>query len=95
VINTKTNTIAETIEVGLLKGKYSLQGSTPNGLELNQENTILYVSNGFDNAVAVVQLGKSSSSKGKGKSVVKGYIPTEAYPAGLKLVKDLVGSRQS
>ncbi len=86
VINTKTNTISENIHVGLLKGKYSLQGSTPNALELNADNTILYVANGFDNAVAVVYLGKNASLNGKGKSRVHGYIPTEAYPGGLKLV---------
>ncbi|MEO6733048.1 MAG: alkaline phosphatase family protein [Ferruginibacter sp.] len=88
VIKTKTNTISETIDVGLLKGKYALQGSTPNALELNADNSILYVANGFDNAVAVVALGKNASSLGKGKSQVTGYIPTEAYPGGLRLIKD-------
>jgi YVTN family beta-propeller protein len=90
VINTKANTVAESIDVGLLKGKNSLQGSTPNALELNDNNTILYVANGFDNAVAVVQLGKNASVTGTGRSKVKGYIPTEAYPGGLKLVKGLL-----
>ncbi|MBC7886891.1 MAG: beta-propeller fold lactonase family protein [Ferruginibacter sp.] len=90
VINTKSNTISESVDVGLLKGKYNLQGSTPNALELNADNTILYVANGFDNAVAVVRLGKNASANGKGKSFVNGYIPTEAYPGGLKLVKDLL-----
>ena len=88
VIHTKTNTIAETIEVGLLKGKYSLQGSTPNGLELSGDNHTLYVANGLDNAIAVVQLGKAASASGKGKSHVTGYIPTEAYPGGLKIIQD-------
>jgi len=88
VISTKTNTVVETIEVGLLKGKYSLQGSTPNGLELNADNTVLYVANGFDNAIAVVKLGKNASVKGQGKSQVTGYIPTEAYPAGIRLIQN-------
>jgi hypothetical protein len=35
-----------------------------------------------------VQLGKNVSSNGKGKSLVLGYIPTEAYPAGLKLINN-------
>jgi YVTN family beta-propeller protein len=86
VINTKTNTVSETIAVGLLKGKYSLQGSTPNGLELSTDNTTLYVANGLDNAIAVVKLGKNAVGNGKGKSQVLGYIPTEAYPGGLKII---------
>lgn len=88
VINTKTNSIAESIPVGLLKVKHSLQGSTPNALELNADNTVLYVANGFDNAIAVVRLGKYASPSGKGRSLVTGYIPTEAYPGGLKLVQN-------
>jgi YVTN family beta-propeller protein len=88
VINTKTNTVTETISIGLLKGKYSLQGSTPNGLELSADNATLYVANGFDNAIAVVQLGNNASASGKGKSQVTGYIPTEAYPGGLKIIGD-------
>ena len=88
VISTKNAKVAETIAVGLLKGKFSLQGSTPNGLELNAANSILYVANGFDNAVAVVSLGKKTASSGKGKSLVTGYIPTEAYPGGLKILND-------
>ena len=83
VINTKTNTIADWIDVGLLKGKNSLQGSSPNALVLNEDNTILYVANGFDNAVAVVSLGKKAATMGKGNSYITGYIPTEAYPGGL------------
>ena len=88
VINTKNNSVVETIEVGLLKGKNSLQGSTPNALELNADNSVLYVANGFDNAVAVINLGKNASANGKGKSQVIGYIPTEAYPGGLKIVNN-------
>lgn len=88
VIQTKNNVISETIEVGLLKGKYSLQGSTPNGLELSADNATLYVANGMDNAVAVIQLGKNASAKGKGMSQVTGYIPTEAYPGGLKVIQN-------
>lgn len=90
VIITKTNSISESIDVGLLKGKNNLQGSTPNALELNADNTILYVANGFDNAIAVVALGTNAGVPGKGSSQVKGYIPTEAYPGGLKLVKNLL-----
>lgn len=86
VINTKNYSIAETIEVGLLKAKNSLQGSTPNALELNAADNILYVANGFDNAVAVINLGKHAASNGKGQTQISGYIPTEAYPCGIKIV---------
>lgn len=88
VIDTRTNKVLETINVGLLRGKGNLQGSTPNALKLNAANTLLYVANGFDNAVAVVQLGKYASARGIGKSWVKGYIPTEAYPGGLTIVQN-------
>jgi YVTN family beta-propeller protein len=88
VINTKTNTVVESIYVGLLKGKQTYQGSTPNGMHLSADNTTLYVSNGLDNAVAVVQLGKTASIQGKGKSIVTGFIPTEAYPAGLTIISN-------
>jgi YVTN family beta-propeller protein len=88
VISTKTNTVVETIGVGLLQGKNSLQGSTPNALTLSADQSILYVANGMDNAIAVVQLSKNSSSYGKGKSIVAGYIPTEAYPGGVEVVQN-------
>lgn len=88
IINTISGKVIETIPVGLINGKHAFNGSTPNGLELNPDNTVLYVSNGLDNAVAVVQLGKNASGNGKGKSTVTGYIPTEAYPAGLKLINN-------
>ncbi len=88
VINTKTNAVVESIYVGLLKGKQTYQGSTPNGMHLSADNSTLYVSNGLDNAVAVVQLGKIASTTGKGKTVVTGYVPTEAYPAGLTIINN-------
>ncbi|NDI16830.1 MAG: ATP-binding cassette domain-containing protein, partial [Verrucomicrobia bacterium] len=88
VINTNTDLVSESIKVGLLNEKLELQGSTPNALELNAENNILYVANGFDNAIAVVRLGKNASVKGMGNSLVTGYIPTEAYPGGIKLIQN-------
>ncbi len=85
VINTKNNVVSETINAGILKGKNSLQGSTPDALTINDAGSILYVANGFDNAIAVVVLGKKASLNGNGISFIKGYIPAEAYPGGLKL----------
>lgn len=88
VISTATNKITEWIDVNLLKGKNYLQGSSPNALVLNAANNILYVANGFDNAVAVVQLGTKAGGVGKSNSYIKGYIPTEAYPGGLAIAKN-------
>jgi YVTN family beta-propeller protein len=73
----------DAIDVKLNPGKKSYIGDTPNALTINQDGTILYVANGLDNAVAMVKLGSNAATKGLGSSVVKGFIPTEAYPGGL------------
>ncbi|TAJ52409.1 MAG: phosphoesterase [Chitinophagaceae bacterium] len=88
VIQTASDKVAETIPVGLLTKTNHLQGSSPNALELNKDNSVLYVANGMDNAVALVQLGKEAASLGKGKTRLLGLIPTEAYPGGLKLINN-------
>jgi hypothetical protein len=72
--------------VGLFSGSLTYYGSSPTALALDQSGTNLYVTNGFDNAVCVVRLGAGVSSSGKGKTVVRGYIPTEAYPGGIVLL---------
>lgn len=83
VINTKTLSLIENIHVGMYPLQRGLQGSTPNGLALNSKNDVLYVSNGLDNAIAWIELGKNVGGKSGQKSKVLGLIPTEAYPAGL------------
>ncbi len=88
VINTHKNEVSESIQVGLFKDKNIYQGSTPNGLFVSEDKTKLYVSNGLDNAIAIVKLGMHASKTGKGKSFVEGYIPTEAYPAGLTIINN-------
>ena len=85
VINANNHQLVENIFVGMA-GK-NLQGSTPNGLALSADGKKLYVSNGLDNAIAVIHLGNSSAKFGTGKTFVEGFIPTEAYPAGL-LIKE-------
>nr|WP_294941076.1 bifunctional YncE family protein/alkaline phosphatase family protein [uncultured Mucilaginibacter sp.] len=72
-----------TLSVKLMPGKKSFVGDTPNALAINADGTILYVANGLDNAVAVMQLGDKAATKGFGAGAVKGFIPTEAYPGGL------------
>lgn len=88
VINTNTNKVVETISVSLSGDTSRLIGDSPNGLAINDAGNTLYVSNGMDNAVAVVSLGENSSATGKGISAVKGFIPTEAYPSGLALTQN-------
>jgi YVTN family beta-propeller protein len=85
VIDAVNDRVAETIPVGLSQVTSGFIGDTPNALTLNNDGTTLYVSNGMDNAIAVVGLGEKSSLTGKGKSAIKGFIPTEAYPSGLVL----------
>lgn len=81
VISTITNTLVDTISVRLNKNADYI-GDSPNALTLDKTGATLYVSNGLDNAIAVVRLGKNATG-GSGASSVIGFIPTEAYPAGL------------
>lgn len=86
VIQSQIDKVIETIPVGLLNRTKNLQGSSPNALQLNKDNTVLYVANGMDNAVAMIALGKQAARSGKGRTSLLGMIPTEAYPGGLALV---------
>lgn len=87
VINTATDKVVETISVRLNGKENPFIGDSPNALVINNSGTLLYVANGMDNAVAVISLGEISSASGKGKTVIEGFIPTEAYPAGLALTE--------
>jgi YVTN family beta-propeller protein len=80
IINTKTDHVADVISVRLNARYNPYVGDAPNALAIDPTGTTLYVANGMDNAVAVVSL--------TGVPVVKGFIPTEAYPAGLCLTSD-------
>ncbi|MGY4538945.1 bifunctional YncE family protein/alkaline phosphatase family protein [Mucilaginibacter gilvus] len=85
VISTGTLESVESIPVKLMPGKKSFVGDTPNALAIDPAGTTLYVANGMDNAVAVVQLGSKAAKGGSGISRVNGFIPTEAYPGGLAI----------
>ncbi len=87
VINTKSGKVVDSISVRLNGEGNSFIGDSPNALAIDNTDSVLYVANGMDNAVAVISLGANSSSLGKGKNVIQGFIPTEAYPAGLALSK--------
>ncbi len=78
--------VSERIPVRLMPGQQGFGGDTPNALAINAAGTTLYVANGLDNAVAVVQLGQAAAYAGAaGPSQLQGFIPTEAYPGGLAL----------
>ncbi len=86
VINTSTGSVSETITVRLQPGINPYFGDSPDGLCVSGDGKYLYVTNGMDNAIAVIRLGKLSSAKGKGKtSLVEGFIPTGAYPSSVVL----------
>ncbi|MDF2430434.1 MAG: hypothetical protein JWP44_65, partial [Mucilaginibacter sp.] len=85
VISVADLSVTENIPVRLVAGNKGFIGDSPNALAINDDGTNLYAANGLDNAVALIKLGQNASLKGKGKSVIKGFIPTEAYPGGLLL----------
>ncbi len=86
VINTLTNNVVETISVRLQPEINPYFGDSPNGLCLSADESVLYVANGMDNALAVISLGKKATRKSKVKSSsVTGFIPTGAYPSGICL----------
>lgn len=86
VIDVKKEKVIDSIEAGLFSKHYAYYGSSPNALMIDSSGKTLFVANGMDNAIAVIKLGKNVSSKGIGKTEVKGFIPTEAYPSGIALI---------
>jgi YVTN family beta-propeller protein len=90
VIDAAKDTVVDLIPVKLNSSEGAFIGDSPNGLAIDDAGTTLYVSNGMDNAIAEVQLGSKASATGTGKSYVAGFIPTEAYPAGLVLADSVL-----
>lgn len=91
VINTKTDMVCENISVRLGEEKNPYWGDSPNGLAISADGKTLYVANGLDNAVAIVNLGKVSSSNLQVEnSSVAGFIPTGAYPGAVCVFRDKV-----
>ncbi len=88
VINTLKDRIAETISVRLQPEINPFWGDSPNGLCLSPDEKILYVANGMDNALAVIELGKNATRNGmNNESKVIGFIPTGAYPSSINILK--------
>lgn len=89
VIRTDTNEVVETI---LCRPEGRLPfGSGSNALALTNDGTTLYVANGTNNCLAMVQLGtlaRGLSAERPEPSRVKGLIPTGWYPGAVRLSAD-------
>lgn len=88
-INTVNDEVSEQISVRLDAKKNDYWGDSPNGLAISSDGKTLYVANGMDNALAVVRLGKlSSTAAGEKDSRIDGFIPTGAYPGAVAVLND-------
>jgi YVTN family beta-propeller protein len=88
VINTSDDKITETISVKLEPDINTYFGDSPDGLCLSPDGKTLYVANGMDNAIAVVKLGRKSTTRSSEEnSVVTGFLPTGAYPSSVCVLK--------
>ena len=90
VINTATDQVTDLLSVKLNRESSSFTGDSPNALAIDDKGMVLYVANGMDNAIAVIKLGHPASASGEGVSAIQGFIPTEAYPAGLVLTDSML-----
>lgn len=87
VINTKVDMVTETISVRLQPEINPFFGDSPNGLCLSPDGKSLFVANGMDNALAVIKLGKNATKRaGKSTSIIKGFVPTGAYPSAISIL---------
>ncbi|WP_416437631.1 alkaline phosphatase family protein [Phnomibacter sp. MR] len=78
VIKTATAAIVEVLNTALYPN--APNGSTTNGMALNEAETTLYVANADNNCLAVFDVQE------KGESRSKGFIPTGWYPTSVKVV---------
>lgn len=90
VIDLSSLKVVNTIDVKLDAHKNGFIGDTPNALAIDDSGTVLYVANGLSNALAVIQLGANAATNGRGKTFIKGFIPTEAYPGGIELKNNIL-----
>jgi YVTN family beta-propeller protein len=88
IISANNDDVIDSVSVKLNPEMKILIGDSPNAIALGDSDSTLYVANGMDNALAVIHLGDNVSASGKGKTYVKGFIPTEAYPSGIVIFKD-------
>jgi len=87
VIDTASDKLVANIQVTapakLFPNTQRYYGANPNSLALSPDETTLYVTNGGENAVAVVKLAEPL-----GKSAVAGLIPTGFYPNSVSASAD-------
>jgi YVTN family beta-propeller protein len=92
VISTASTSVVDSIPVSPFDKSDHYAGSTPDALATDSSGSRLFVANGLNNAVAVVDLGAysgRSASAATGatpagpRPLVLGFIPTEAYPSGI------------
>lgn len=79
IVDVRRGAVVDSIPVGLFSGNVTYYGSSPNALATDGSGSLLYVANGFDNAVCVIRVRDRR---------VLGYIPTEAYPGGVVVLRD-------
>ncbi len=80
VVDTHTDEVTETIS--LLPYEGAPYGSTPNGLALSPDGTVLYVANAGNNDVAVVDVSQPGAAR------VQGLIPAGWYPTAVAVTHD-------
>src|SRR5215467_9412333 len=79
-IDTSTDEVKATLHVGLAdKHGTPVLGSSPNAIAVSPDGRTLYVANGSQNAVAVVDAHDQHGS------AVDGFIPTGWYPTAVAL----------
>ncbi len=86
VIDTNTNQVIDEIPVtapaSVYPNKQGYKGANPNSLALSPDEKTLYVTNGGENAVAVIRMNGSNSAG------VVGLIPTGFYPNSVSVSAD-------
>jgi DNA-binding beta-propeller fold protein YncE len=100
VVDTSRNRLLEVIDAVappvFFQNKRSLGGANTNSLALMPDQRTLLVSNGGENAVAIVRLsdsaagemGREDDEKAESPSVVVGLVPTGWYPSGVTTSRD-------
>jgi YVTN family beta-propeller protein len=86
VIDAARNLVIETISVR--PPQATIFGSSPNGLALSEDGSVLYVANGTNNAVCAVELSsraRGDMKTGPQRSRILGFIPTGWYPGQIVL----------
>jgi hypothetical protein len=87
VVDCEKESVVDSIECGLFSKFNGALGSSPNSLFVDSSGRNLYVANGMDNAIAVIRMKDFSLPENSNQDKVLGYIPTEAYPSGIILVR--------